>query len=210
MLAAANTDSEAVARARRARFGGVKFLVQAQEEIGWLLEHVRTEQPRRVLEIGTANGGTLYLWTRVVAPDAVLVAVDSTPLGRLGRCSPLALLCASFARRSQRIALVFGAASQRDETRRRVEQILDGDQVDFLFIDGDHSYEGARADFELYSPLVRPRGLVAFHDIAAPDELGFGVPKLWRELSASYPSSEIVAGSEPSYGIGLLRLEQSS
>lgn len=41
---------------------------------------------------------------------------------------------------------------------------------DFLFIDGDHSYAGALADLKTYYSLVRPCGLIAFHDIA-PDEL---------------------------------------
>ena len=33
--------------------------------------------------------------------------------------------------------------------------------IDFLFLDGDHSYEGVRRDFENYAPLVRPGGIVA-------------------------------------------------
>jgi predicted O-methyltransferase YrrM len=38
-------------------------------------------------------------------------------------------------------------------------------KYDLLFIDGDHSFEGVKKDFEMYSPLVRKGGLVAFHDI---------------------------------------------
>jgi predicted O-methyltransferase YrrM len=37
--------------------------------------------------------------------------------------------------------------------------------VDLIFIDGDHSYEGVKQDFEIYAPLVRSDGLIAFHDI---------------------------------------------
>ena len=33
----------------------------------------------------------------------------------------------------------------------------------FVFIDADHSYEGAKADFEAWSPLVKSGGEVAFH-----------------------------------------------
>ena len=36
--------------------------------------------------------------------------------------------------------------------------------VGLLFIDGDHSYEGVRADFEAWSPRVAPGGVIAFHD----------------------------------------------
>jgi hypothetical protein len=37
-------------------------------------------------------------------------------------------------------------------------------QIDFLFIDGDHSYEGVKTDFELYSSLLSDRGIIAIHD----------------------------------------------
>lgn len=37
-------------------------------------------------------------------------------------------------------------------------------KIDFLFIDGDHSYEGVKADFELYSKLLTDRGIIAIHD----------------------------------------------
>jgi predicted O-methyltransferase YrrM len=42
---------------------------------------------------------------------------------------------------------------------------LKDNKVDFLFIDADHSYEGVKKDFEMYSPLVRKGGIIAFHDI---------------------------------------------
>jgi len=42
---------------------------------------------------------------------------------------------------------------------------LNGEPLDFLFIDGDHTYEGVKRDFEMYSPLVRNGGIIAFHDI---------------------------------------------
>jgi len=37
-------------------------------------------------------------------------------------------------------------------------------RIDLLFIDGDHSLEGVRADFELFRPWMSPDGLVIFHD----------------------------------------------
>lgn len=37
-------------------------------------------------------------------------------------------------------------------------------EIDFLFIDGDHSVEGCRHDHETYSPKVKRGGFVAFHD----------------------------------------------
>jgi hypothetical protein len=53
-------------------------------------------------------------------------------------------------------------------------------KVDFLFIDADHSYEGIKKDFEMYSLLVRKGGIIAFHDIVPS-----GYPtlhKFWNEV----------------------------
>ena len=38
-------------------------------------------------------------------------------------------------------------------------------RIDMLFIDGDHSYEGASQDFDLFVPMVRTGGVVAMHDV---------------------------------------------
>ncbi len=37
-------------------------------------------------------------------------------------------------------------------------------KIDVLFIDGDHSYEGVKLDFELYSKLLSPKGVILIHD----------------------------------------------
>lgn len=42
--------------------------------------------------------------------------------------------------------------------------ILQGIKIDVLFIDGDHSYEGVKKDFELYSKILSPNGIIIFHD----------------------------------------------
>jgi len=55
-------------------------------------------------------------------------------------------------------------------------------KFDILFIDGDHSYEGVKQDFEMYSPLVKDRGLILMHDITNANE---GVPQFWKEIK--YP-----------------------
>ncbi|MEZ2441037.1 class I SAM-dependent methyltransferase [Chitinophaga sp. RCC_12] len=49
----------------------------------------------------------------------------------------------------------------------------DFQQIDFLFIDGDHSIAGCRSDFELYASKVVRGGYIAFHDYYPDrDELG--------------------------------------
>jgi predicted O-methyltransferase YrrM len=50
------------------------------------------------------------------------------------------------------------------KTLEEVKRILGGEKADFLFIDGDYTYEGVKRDL-MYSPLVREGGIIAFHDI---------------------------------------------
>ncbi len=50
--------------------------------------------------------------------------------------------------------------------------------IDFLSIDGDHSYEGCRLDWEMYTPLVKPGGLVYMDDTYNTDWPGV---KQWAD-----------------------------
>ena len=80
---------------------------------------------------------------------------------------------------------LFIADSQTEETRDKVKEFCP--EYDLIFIDGDHSYEGVRRDFELYQELLSPRGYIVFHDID-PDHIfrdgaGGQVYKFWQDLS---------------------------
>jgi predicted O-methyltransferase YrrM len=181
--------------------------MQVSSEIEELLRRVQAERPRTVLEVGTASGGSLFLFTRVAADDATIVSID-LPGGKFGGGYPALRkrLYSAFARPSQRLHLV-RADSHDPATRMEVEQTLGGRPIDFLFVDGDHSLEGVRADFDLYLPLVRDGGLVAIHDIVPGSrDLVGGVPDFWREVKEQYGGEEIVADSDQGgYGIGVLR-----
>jgi predicted O-methyltransferase YrrM len=76
-----------------------------------------------------------------------------------------------------------------------------------LFIDGDHSYDGVRQDFEMYAPLVRPGGLVAMHDINTLAE-DHHVWRYWGEIKERHRTEEIIADrSTNKYGLGLVWME---
>jgi predicted O-methyltransferase YrrM len=178
---------------------------QVESEILDLMALLAERRPARIVEIGTAKGGTLFLLTRVASNDATIVTVDlpGGPFGG-GYRRTHSNLMRSFAHDQQRIHLVRGD-SHATATVDKVRAILGG-SADCLFIDGDHTYEGVQADFEKYSPLVSADGLIAFHDIVpGPPEYVGNVPDFWQEVKTRFEHREIVADwDQGGYGIGVL------
>jgi len=179
---------------------------QIREEIIQLLALVAELHPKVIFELGTALGGTLYLFSKVVTSHGVIISVD-LPGGPFGGGYPEWKIpfYKSFIKRGQRLYLI-RADSHDTKTLEKVKRALGDEKIDFLFIDGDHTYEGVKKDFEMYSPLVRKRGIIAFHDIVPGSEENVGgVPKLWSEIKTWYKYREIVKNWEQKgFGIGVL------
>ena len=145
-------------------------------------------RPRLILEIGTAGGGTLFLFTRVAASDAILLTVD-LPNGYSDLKMPY---YESFAFLGQRIHLL-RMDSHKKTTLHAINRILGGRKLDFIFIDGDHTYEGVRKDFEMYGKLLNPNGIIAFHDIVpGPRKNVGGMPRFWKEMKHDFNYIELV------------------
>ena len=51
-----------------------------------------------------------------------------------------------------------------DETEKKIEKLLENESVDLLFIDGDHTLDGVKNDFQRYSKFVRKGGFIVFDD----------------------------------------------
>jgi len=71
--------------------------------------------------------------------------------------------------------------------------------VDVLHIDGYHTYDQVRHDFDGWMPFLSPQGVILLHDINVMEH-DFGIRKFWDEISAHHPHFEFVHG----HGLGVL------
>ncbi len=183
--------------------------LQVPEELSALGEILAARRPERALEIGTARGGTLFFLTRLASPNATIVSVD-LPGGKFGGgySRTRGWFYKRFVHGTQQIHLLRGD-SHTKEMLERVKTALGGQALDYLFIDGDHTSAGVKRDFEMYGPMVRKGGLIAFHDIAeGPDEKVGGVPEFWRQIKRRFRHAEIIRNpGQDSYGIGVLYVD---
>jgi len=187
------------------------FSTQKEYEILRLLEKASRLGLKFVTEIGTGGGGTTYLLCKVAHADATIITLDvDMPPWRKR-------LLESYALAGQTVVAV-KADSHREDTVARITEFLHGNELDFLFIDGDHSYDGVKQDFFNYSPLVRKGGWIAFHDIVPDYRTRYGihtncyaggVPQFWSKITEDYANFEIIDDPrQDSCGVGILIWEQ--
>lgn len=175
--------------------------LQKRSEIIALASAVAALKPRIVLEIGTARGGTLLIWSslaseRVVTCDLVHRDAQRALFKAL---PPPGSSC--------QVELLTGN-SHEPAFKQRVAQALNGKKVDFLFIDGDHTVEGVKADYNDYKEFVRSGGVIAFHDIIENQPLPDNeVYHFWKQVKQGKTAEEFVDDPRQcGFGIGIIRV----
>ena len=194
----ASTSTQPGAEARTlAREALARQANQKEHELAPLVELLRHRDLRRVVEIGTERGGTFYAWCHVARPDALVVSIDlpGGPFGGGYREDELETL-RSYGRPGQQLHFL-RRDSHDPATVETLRELLGGEGIDFLFIDGDHTLYGVRRDFELYAPLVARDGLIAFHDVLPHPEMPeCKVDLLWRTVREHYEHVEFLDPDE--------------
>jgi cephalosporin hydroxylase len=156
--------------------------LQRPNELAIAAQTLAAIKPKLMLEIGCAEGGTLFVWTKI-CPQVYGITLPGHGLYHGAE-------------------VLFGDSHSENAMDWLLYQ-LDGRKLDALFIDGDHSYAGVRQDWEMYSPLVRDGGIVLFHDVASRTEPDVG--KFWEDLGKGYVICDC-PGSIMSIGFGVVEI----
>lgn len=174
--------------------------VQIESEILALVEVVAALKPAVIVEIGTAEGGTCFLWANLASKK--VISCDLKHKEHSGdfykAFPPPGSACD--------VTLSTGDSHQQMMKDRLVQQ-LDGERIDFLFVDGDHTELGVEKDYDMYRDLVRPGGLIAFHDIVEKQPVASTqVHYFWRRLQEKADTEEFIEDADQcGFGIGIVR-----
>jgi hypothetical protein len=161
----------------------------------WLTTALR---PTRLVELGTHRGNSYCAFCQAITRssiDCAAYAVD-TWQGDVHMATEQGLLAElkkyhdpRYGRFSKLIESTFDEASKH----------FSPGSIDLLHIDGTHTYDAVRADFETWRPMLSDRAVVLFHDIAERQG-NFGVWRVWEELALEYPHFAF----SHSHGLGVL------
>jgi len=155
---------------------------QDNEEIGLLIGFLESLNYRLCeggpsLEIGVRHGGFSFIMARLFHLRPMMVDIKNYVI----KFHEL------FDNHNIRFTFIHGDSTKK-ETVDEVKTRLGGEPIELLMIDGYHTYEAAKSDFDNYSPLVKPGGIILFHDILDP-----GPKKAFNEARMNHLSLEIVS-----------------
>jgi predicted O-methyltransferase YrrM len=183
-------------------------MLQWPGEIEPFLKWLKARQPVHILEIGTGPGGLTLEFCRMALGRVISIDLPNGASSGLNetQCHERNV---KIGQEAQNFIGILGDSHQL-AVQHTVEQVLQGEFVDLLFIDGDHSLAGVERDYWMYRRFVRSGGWVAFHDINADafESHGVNVPTFWRDFlkSNSFTGSNVWSVGGDWGGIGAVQV----
>jgi predicted O-methyltransferase YrrM len=113
---------------------------------------------KHAVEIGVAEGGSACEIRHVIDPQGTLYLIDPYPPGMLCGMSMTRTIARRLVNNVRRGSVIWDQRYSHEAAHEWLGE------VDFLFIDGDHTYDAVRRDWQDWAPHVRRGGIVAMHD----------------------------------------------
>jgi len=187
-------------------------LTQYESEFEILLKKYIDLKAKNVLEIGSYFGSSLHHWLYYSENKARVISIDLPISDFCGKNDPRVPVqeyaiqneWKLWTKRNNNKLHLIQSQSQLESTKSEVIKLLNGELLDFLFIDGDHMYNSVKKDFEMYVSLIKKGGIVALHDIGYAEE--GGVHKLWDDIKENYNYMELRLHPKQEKGIGIIKL----
>jgi autotransporter strand-loop-strand O-heptosyltransferase len=181
-------------------------MVQNYSEIYEAAKFFESLDVKNFMEIGTDQGGTFAIWSKLSkSKDGIRISVD-LPHGPYGRNTYDVNKRDSYLKSLGNNVTTIHGSSHEESIKDRVKNLLNGELLDFLFIDGDHTYEGVKKDYNMYKEFVKDGGWIGFHDTKNTEfhrNANCRVDILWNELEGK--KMEFVDTSSDFGGIGFIQ-----
>lgn len=162
--------------------------------------------PKVIVELGTHKGNSLFSFAQGIKDNNLsteLHGVDSWEGDEHAGLYPEEIYD-SFIDIRKRLYPDVKIIPHRMYFDEAVDSFKNG-SIDILHIDGLHTYEAVKHDFETWLPKVeKNHGIILFHDVCEKKE-DFGVYKLWEELKEEYKTLTF----EQYHGLGVLFLNKN-
>ena len=162
----------------------IEGIQQNENEIKEFVEYLNDGQNKQnngtILEIGLGYyGSTHFLW-RLIFKKTITIEYQKYRVFKF--TENMNKFHNRFVLNDLNSRFIFGLSHDTSSVEK-LEKMLDGEKLDLLFIDGDHTYKSVLCDWLLYKNFVAKGGIIAFHDCVANDD-GYGVPKFLKKIKS--------------------------
>jgi len=168
----------------------------------FIYDFVRNIKPKHIVELGTHKGTSFFSMCQAVKDGGLSTRLSAADTWK---GDPHAgFYDESVYKDVQKIAQTYYQSLNVDLIRKSFDEAVTDYKksvIDLLHIDGMHTYEAVKHDFETWISKLKPNGVIVFHDTNEKRN-DFGVYKLWEELKFRYSTFDFYH----SHGLGVMML----